>query len=191
VPSAPAKLDLEKAHGPKMRALSAKYRTFVSVYAKCRNATEAARQAGFQAKGAGLRSVASRLLDRDDVAQAIVEETLRRLKADLPVNLGLVQAIASGEAGTEERPVSHAIRLKALEMMVGRAAPETLRVEQDVKVEVTVRDRWERLCRMAVARGEDPEVMIRNLPEADRVAIMGALQAPARVSDADYEETTA
>jgi hypothetical protein len=118
----------------------------------------------------------------------VVEETLRRLKADLPLNFGLVQAIAQGTAGTEERPVSHAIRLKALEMMVGRAAPETLRVEQEVRVEVTVRDRWEKLCRMAVARGEDPEVMIRNLPDTDRVAILAALKAPVGTTEAEYEE---
>lgn len=188
MPSAPAKIDLEKAFGPKMRGLKPSYRTFVSEFAKCRNATEAARRAGFQAKGSGLRSVASRLLDRDDIAQAVVEETLRRLKADLPVNLGLVQSIATGEAGTENRPVSHQVRLKALEMMVERAAPATLRVEQDIRVEVTVRDRWEKLCRMAVARGEDPEVMIRNLPEADRIAVLAALQTPASVTDAQTEE---
>lgn len=183
-----------------MRALHPRHRLFVAEYVHLRNATEAARVAGYtsgpatksangRGRGSNLRKYASELLARDDVAQAVVEETLRRLKADLPVHLDLVHRIADGRAGTDERPVSHAVQLKALEMIVSRAAPETLRVEGEVRVEVTVRDRWERLCRMAVARGDDPETLIRNLPETDQSAIRAALQAPTTV-DATYEEVT-
>ena len=192
----------ERAFGPKMRQLAPRHRLFVLEYAKCRNATEAARRAGYTAgpasgqakakgRGSGLRVTASRLLDRDDISQAIVEETLRRLKADLPVNLELVQQIATGKAGNEDRPVSHAIRLKALELIVNRAAPETLKVEHGGQVEVTVRDRWERVCRMAALRGEDPETLLRNLPPADQEAIRQALarqEAAASAIETTYEE---
>lgn len=199
----PAKTEgvaLERSYGPKMRKLIPRHRVFVVEYVRLKNATEAARRAGYtstdasssstgRGKGAGLRVTASRLLDRDDIADAIVEETLRRLKADMHVNMGLVQEIATGACGNENHPLSHATRLKALEIMLDRAAPPTMKIEQDVKVEITVRDRWEKLCRMAVARGDDPESILRNLPETDRIAIRTALEhKEAATIDTEFEE---
>lgn len=191
-----------KAFGPKMRALAPRHRLFVTEYVRCRNATEAARVAGYRqgiastqangrGKGSNLRKTASELLARQDVSDAVVEETLRRLKADLPVHLDLVARLADGRAGTEERPVSHAVQLKALELVVNKAAPDTLKIEQDVKVEVTVNERWERLCRMAVARGEDPEAVLRNLPPEQQAVIRAALEHKAAVvgaTPAEFEE---
>jgi len=152
------------------------------------NATAAARKAGYmdgpastqpggKGKGSGLRSHASRLLDRKDISDAIVEECTRRLSADLPVNLALVQSIATGTAGSEERPIGHAVRLKALEMMLNRGGlGESLNITQKVEVEVTVRDRWEKVARMVAARGESPTDLLRNLPGPEREAILRAIE---------------
>lgn len=179
--------------GPRMRDLRPRHREFVKWFCQLRNASQAARKAGFKDAGTNsIRVTASRLLDRKDVADAVVEETLRRLRCDLPVNLELVKQIATGEAAKgDDMPVSYAVRLKALELMVGAGgAGPKLQVEHTGEVEVTVRARWEKLARMAAARGEDPHTLLANLPEADRLAIMQAIaheETPGAL-DAEFEE---
>lgn len=187
-----------KAWGAKMRALSPKHRIFVAEYVRLGVATEAARRAGYahgpasnladgRGKGAGIRVTASRLLDRQDIAEAIIEETSRRLATNLPVNLALVGRLADGSAGTELHPVRYNIQLKALELMIDRGGlGPKLQVEHSGAVGITVRDRWERIARMAAARGEDPTHLLANLPEPERLAIMGAIEG--EVTDAEYEE---
>lgn len=175
-----------------MRDLKPQHRKFVQEFCKLKNATAAARKAGYKDNGTNsIRVMASQLMDRDDVSKAIVEETLRRLRASLPVHLGLVQEIAEGRTKhPDDQPISPAVRLKALELMTGAAGVgPTTRVEQEVRVEVTVRDRWERLARMAAARGEDPQTVLANLPEPERLAVMRAIEGPqAEAVDAEYEE---
>jgi hypothetical protein len=199
----PGKREMDQ-FGPKMRALIPRHRAFVSEYVRLGQAAPAARAAGYQAgpqsfarngkgKGSGLRSQASRLLDRKDVADAIVEEATRRLATQLPLNLALVQRLADGSAGNDDHPVRHNIRLKALELMIDRGGlGPKLQVEHTGEVVVTVRERWERIARMAAARGEDPQALLANLPEPERLSIMGAIQTEMAgpVVEAEFEEVT-
>jgi terminase small subunit-like protein len=176
--------------GPRMRDLRPRHRTFVQWYCRLRNATAAARKAGYRDAGTNsIRVMASRLLDRDDVSKAIVEESLRRLRANLPVNLELVQSIAEGTAAKgDDQPVSYAVRLKALELLVDRGgAGPKLEVEHTGNVEVTVRERWELIARQAAARGEDPKALLNNLAPAERDIILAALEHKP-VIEAEYEE---
>lgn len=195
------KRDMEE-FGPKMRLLSVRHRAFVTSYVKHGVASQAAREAGYQSgpasfvpngrgKGAGLRNQASKLLDRKDVSDAIVEESTRRLASQLPVNLALVQKIADGSAGNADHPIRHNVRMKALELMIDRGGlGPKLQVEHTGEIVVSVRERWERIARMAAARGEDPQALLANLPEAERVAITSAIQLEIAgpVVEAEFQE---
>lgn len=180
------------AIGPRMRDLSPRHRTFVQEYCRTRNATQAARAAGYKDNGKGnIRGMAYEVLHREDVSKAVHEECLRRLRVHLPVNLELVQQIADGTAaGPDDRPIAPSVRLKALEMLVGAGgAGPRVQVEHTGEVQVTVRDRWEKIARMAAARGEDPTLLLANLPEPERVAIMAAIErAENGAIDAEFEE---
>lgn len=177
-----------RAIGPRMRDLRPQHREFVKWYCQLRNATRAARKAGYKDNGTNsIRVMASRLMDRDDIARAITEEALRRMRCDMPVHLELVRAIADGSAAQgDDRPVAHSTRLKALDLLVaaGGGGPR-VQVEHTGEIVVTVRERWEKIARMAAARGESPEALLANLPEQDRRAILVALERPV---DAEFEE---
>lgn len=91
-------------YGPAMKGLRPKLRAFVLAYCTngC-NATEAAREAGYNDTGTGaIKVIAHRHLQRLDVLAAIREWTLARTRANLPVYMNLIERIADTPGHKDE-----------------------------------------------------------------------------------------
>lgn len=83
--------------GPAMNALNDRQRAFVvALYASgTRNPVVAARMAGYEDNGSGaIRNQAHRLIHRDDIQAAILEEGKRRMRGLIPFAMKQLEEIA-------------------------------------------------------------------------------------------------
>lgn len=136
--------------GPAMRALNPRQRAFVIAYCEMDkpSATEAARVAGYAdnplsrdsdaGKGA-IRVQAARLMQRQDVRAAMVEECRRRLAWDLPVHMAAVKSIALND--------QHRDQLKAALALMNRGGlPDVREVVHQHEITLTDQEKWQQIA---------------------------------------------
>jgi phage terminase small subunit len=163
--------------GPKMNALPLMRRAFVSALMNqgTRNATEAAKTAGYsQNSYNSLKVHACNLMHDDAVQEAIQEEAKRRITAMLPLAIETV-------AGIMENPQEGgAVRLKAATVVMDRGGVHA--VSERIVTEAPLErdpDQLKRIMGLAQVLGVPVE------------QLLGArLKALPTVSDAEYVETS-
>ena len=138
--------------GPAMSALTERRRSFVVALnnAGGKNATEAARAAGYLDSGSGsIRVTANHLLHDPNVQAAIIEDAKARLVGDIHATLLGIDEIAGDP--------SHKDRLKALTTKLHHAGMIEKTIQQmEVSVNVTYEQKVDELKRLAIATGRDP-----------------------------------
>lgn len=129
-----------------MRLKNSKREAFCQEYSKCGNATDAYMLAGYKTKSANVaKSAASRLLTDGNVRARINELDDAKEKAsiaDADEQKSFVTSVMRGEVKEcNGKPVSIAVRLKALELLGKMQGLYINKVETDVNVKpVVIRD---------------------------------------------------
>jgi hypothetical protein len=140
-----------------MKALIPRHRAFVLAYFDTDppSATEAARLAGYQdhplskdphANKGAIRVTATRLMQREDIKAALVEEARRRLAWDLPVRIRTVAKIANND--------QHKDQLKANLALLNRGGlPDVREVAHTHTVTLTDAEKWAKIREICEKHG--------------------------------------
>lgn len=162
--------------GPAMTVLNDRQRAFVIALnnAGGKNATEAARAAGYIDSGSGgIKVQAHHMLHDPRIQAAILEDARARFVGDLHETLDRIEGIAKN--------TQHPKQLDALKIKLHHAGMvEVKRTEIDVTGTVTFEQKIDRLTQLARATGKDPEEVLRRL----------GLQPVPEVTDAEFEDVT-
>ena len=138
--------------GPAMSALNERQRAFVFALNNTggRNASEAARAAGYtDTHNGAIQVTAHRLLHDPNVQAAIIEDAKARLAGDIHATLLGIDEIAMNPG--------HKDRLKALTTKLHHAGMIEKTIQQmEVSVNVTYEQKVDELKRLAIATGRDP-----------------------------------
>jgi hypothetical protein len=141
--------------GPCMQALNERQRAWVVAYYQTGgNAAESARQAGYSDASGGAAVIGCRMRQNPKIQKAMAEYIQGEANGEgLRVGYETVFAIA--------RNPQHPKQFDAAKLLIGMGglAPAQ-KVDVDVKVELTVQQKVERLRNLAAILGKDPEELL-------------------------------
>jgi hypothetical protein len=177
--------------GPALRRLSFSHRAVVLDYvANGGNKTQALRAAGYT-PSKYLPQEAYKLFKREDIREAVLEETIRRQTEQLPISVRVLEAIRDGHQILRDRngketyldmPISVTEQRKAAEKLMGVGGVREI-IEHKATMDVTLTriEKWVKVVKLYAAQGGDPSVLLSNfVPEERR-------QIEAAITDADFD----
>lgn len=148
-----------------MLALTEQQRRFVQAFFELRDATNAARLAGYKDKGptdggrTSVRQAGYSLTHNQKVRDAIVEYAK-------VVNVGLIpKALLAREEIIDDR--GHKDRAKVADTILATAGITQV-AEHKVTVEMTISEQWAELIRL----GRKPEEVLANLPPEEKAKVL-------------------
>ena len=154
-----------------MLALSEPDRNWVRVYVDTGNATVAEKARGYKGarKGGGVRVSAHRRSQRPEIADAVVEESRRRLRFNLPQNVKVAEDLAYGKGDGDAGPVPYSVRAKMVSDLIALGGlVHKVEVEHKVEHVLTVSEQFAELIRL----GKRPEEVLMNLPPEEKKKVI-------------------
>lgn len=167
---------LPPSRGPAWLKLIPQHRMFVDAYVARRNAAQAYRDAGYttddlesrkpdgKGPGAHVRQHAYKLLQRQDIKEAVVEEVKRQLGTDLPIVMAQIKTLAGGKPLVEGK-TAKPLAADSVKLLMFLAQQGGLHNIQEHKVEVEVKTDVEKLreLRRLAEQGVIPADMVKGI----------------------------